>query len=154
MKPMNRDERLISGLCHLAVFVPLWGILVPLIIWLLEVKEPSEFRRDTLQAMVYQTVQAVITGVIYVIAMVFYFVAAIPIAILSENSPSDSGMMILLMGIGLIVMFLLLICLLFLALFQTLGIVAAVKVWKGQSYRYPIIGKLLDRKNHAPVEFV
>jgi uncharacterized Tic20 family protein len=144
---MESIDRWMAGWGHLAIFIPLWGIAMPLIFLLNADKSEIDFRRESKHAAVFQGIQAAGLLFFQVIIFVLNFIFILFIPAFSQNSSSpDSGMMIAAMGVGLIFLFIILIYLLILAIFQTLGIVAAVKTLQGKKYTYPIIGNWLDKR--------
>ncbi len=143
---MDQEERLMAGFCHLAVTVPIWGILVPLAAWLKEREGKTLFKLDIAQAVVFQAAQVLVS---FLFSLGFIFVmllAAFLAAFLPEYSAGDSGNMIAVLGIGLLFLFIMMLNLLSIALFQTYGIIAAIQTWKGRRFVYPIIGKWVELK--------
>lgn len=148
----THSERLMSGLCHLAVMAPFWGLFAPLMIYLVDEKSRLEFRRDLLQSSVFQAIQAVFSFLMTGVAMVLNFVLGLVALQFIRANPADSGAMLLGAFALLLFLFFILIVLLVVAIFQMLGIVAAYKIWRGQPYRYPVVGGWLDRRNQRPLE--
>jgi uncharacterized Tic20 family protein len=142
----EHEERLMAANCHLSQLTPFSGFVLPLITWMLE-KDSDRLRFHSLQAFIYQAAglaMAVITGILY------FATAFIPSLLI--NQPGFSSIP---NGVFLIPFFCMAgftaILILLLPVYSTLPIVAAYRLLKGGEYRYPILGKWLQKRSRPAV---
>lgn len=147
---ITRPERLMTVLNHLTIFLPLWGIISPLLIWILEEKKDSAFRLEMKAITLFQIGQAIATLLFTAIGLFILPIGIIPLAN-AGGSTGDSGPMILFAGILLLFLLVMLFSLTVQIGFQTLGIIAAVKTWRGETYTYPLLGRFTKKnQSHLP----
>jgi uncharacterized Tic20 family protein len=147
---MTRAERLMTVLNHLTIFLPLWGIISPLLIWMMEEQKDSPFRQEMKAITLFQIGQAVATLLFTAIGLFILPIGIIPL-VSGGGSTGDSGPMILFAGIVLLFLLVMLFSLTVQIGFQTLGIIAAVKTWRGETYTYPLLGRFTKKnQSHNP----
>jgi len=136
------DERLLAMLAHLSIF--LGGIILPIIIWATQ-KDKSKFVRfHSLQAIFFHIAYAAII-VIFVLLFVGVMLAS-GFGLGMFDEPGTRG------GDGLpafmIIMMIILYGGIFLLIFGGIGyaIYVAVKTYKGELIRIPIIGNIIYKK--------
>lgn len=144
---LSRPERLMTVLNHLTIFLPLWGIISPLLIWMLEERKDSTFRAEMKAITLFQIRQAVATLLFTAVGLFILPIGIIPF-VSGGGSTGDSGPMIILAGIILLFLLVMLFSLTVQIGFQTLGIIAAVKTWRQEAYAYPLVGRF-TRKIHS-----
>jgi len=140
----DHEDRWVAAMSHFSVIIALWGMLAPLIAWMMQGKRSLFLRFQSVQTLVYQvgvTLLFLGGGFITVIVLVL-----LPISLWAMDNPSLNG------SVGVVgAAFLLLIMLittaiiLIVPLFHIMGQWAGYRVLKGEDYRYPVIGKLIDR---------
>lgn len=153
----SREEQYVAALCHLSLLVPLMGLSVPLVVWLTLRKESAFLRFQALQALTYQAVgmlaQFLFSGLQAAIPFVF-FLFIIVLAVISSAVQSSA-----IVGVGLVITFILLWggMLLFLILqgiggliYLVLGFWGALQLIRGRAFRYPLLGKWIDRRLNPP----
>ena len=130
---------------HFSVIIALWGLFAPLATWILQGKHSAFLKFQSIQTTIYQGfVNLLFLGA----GGVYFFGIIMTVVILgltgnaSTNTPT---------GIfSLIVFFLSLLIaalvVLAIPLFHILGQWAGYRVLKGENYRYPIIGKLVEKR--------
>jgi uncharacterized Tic20 family protein len=138
------EERWVASMGHFSVILALWGLLAPLSAWILQGKHSAFLKFQSIQTIVFQafvTLLYGLAGVFYVIGLVIVF-AVIGL----EGNPnlgSSAGM------VGLILFFvtLLIAALIMLSVpfFHILGQYAGYRLLKGENYRYPLVGRLVER---------
>lgn len=159
-EPLWLDEehadRWVASMGHFAVIIVLWGLLAPIVAWALQGKRSAFLRFQSAQTVAYQ----VGTSLLYVVAGFFYifglvvFIATIGFE--GEVVLDSSGGMI---GAVVFLVSLLITMLIVLAvpLLHILGQWAGYRVLKGYEYRYPLVGRLVERwvaKQTPPVTAV
>ena len=138
------EERWVASMGHFSVIIALWGLLAPLTTWILQGKHSPFLKFQSIQTVVFQafvTFLYGLAGIFYVIGLVVVF-AMLGLAG-NPNLGSSAGMA------GLILFFvtLLIAALIMLAVpfFHILGQYAGYRLLKGENYRYPLVGRLVER---------
>jgi uncharacterized Tic20 family protein len=140
----DHEDRFVAAMGHFAVIIPLWGMLAPLTAWISQGKKSLFIRFQSLQTLVFQmsvTVLFFCAGFVYFFGfMIFLGTFGLnPDAALNESTMIGLAVfgisMLCVVGIILIVPFL-----------HILGQWAGYRVLKGDNYRYPLIGKLVERR--------
>lgn len=151
MKQLTADEKMMAAICHLAVFLPVIGVIVPAIVWLTQDEKTSQLKAQSLQALIHQVLQGIIFIVLYILAVGLYFLSLIPMAVIG---PSESlSPTLILFFIGMIAMFacfgLIMISSLY---FEITGIIAFIQILRGkEDFRYPLAGRWVAARM-KPVE--
>ena len=141
MKTLSAEEKMMAAIGHLAVFLPVIGVIVPAIVWLTQNEKSSQLKAQSLQALVHQVLQAIIFIVLYILSMGLYFLSLVPMAI---AGPTESlSPTVVLFFIGLIAMFtcfgLIMISSLY---FEIAGIIAFIQILRGkENFHYPLAGR-------------
>jgi len=141
----EHQERWVAAMGHFSVIILFWGLLAPLATWILERRQNTFLRFQSIQTTIYQA----IVNAIYLGAMLLSFAAMIPLmfwAILGGSFNNSSTL--LPVGFILLLLSMLVAFLVFLVipLFHILGQWAGYRVLKGDHYRYPILGKLVEKR--------
>ena len=141
----DHEDRWAASMGHFSVIIMLWGMLAPLTTWILQGKRSLFLKFQTIQALTFQAG----TMLLYIFSMFLYFGGAI-FFILSiggmDAAKLDSGFGM----IGLVVFLGSMLCVfgivLLVPLLHIMGQWAGYRVLKGDDYRYPIVGKLVERR--------
>jgi len=135
----------VAAMGHFSIFIVLWGMLAPLTAWILQGKNSLSLTFQSIQTLVFQA----LTTVLYIAGAILY-VSGVSLLVfgLGAMGGPDFGSSI----IGIISTVLMIIILLSAAalillvpLLHILGQWAGYRVLKGENYRYPWIGKLVER---------
>ncbi|HEX9389580.1 MAG TPA: DUF4870 domain-containing protein [Anaerolineales bacterium] len=143
---LNEDHefRWVAAMGHFSILVMLWGMLAPLTTWILYGKRSLFLEFQSAQTLVYQagtTILYFVGGFIYLFGFLLLIVGMGVGG--RPNFNSSEGMFgILVFGVSLLISFLLLLAV---PLLHILGQWAGFRVLKGDNYRYPLIGKLVER---------
>ena len=134
---LKSDEKLMSLLSHLAILIPNIGILAPIVIWLTQ-KEKSKFVR-------YHAIQAIFFQLLFFILLMLSLIAGIILMAISLifSNVSSGGEPGVFFWVSMGIMNLYFPLWLF---FSIYAIVAAVKSFKGKTFRYLIIGKIIEKR--------
>ncbi len=150
----EKEAFVAASVSHGSCIMALWGILMPLVVWITQ-KDHSPFLRfQALQATIYQAI-----GIIaYVAWMVVYMLMSFGMHGLSLMAfpPSTSGASSgneVLAGFMFIIPMLCLLGVFFIVrpLYQLFGFIAALRVLKGSDYHYPVLGGYLARRMPGPL---
>ena len=140
----DHEDRWVAAMGHFAVIIALWGMLAPLVAWVMQGKRSPFLKFQSVQTLLYQA------GVILLsfAALLIYFFGSFlflgSMGFAGEegfNSPSAIFGIIVLVITLLVVIALLLI----IPLFHIQGQWAGYRVLKGDNYRYPWVGRLVER---------
>lgn len=139
---ITSDDKLLAMLSHISVF--LGGIILPIIIWATQ-KDKSRFIRfHSLQAIFYQLAFAVIIMAFVFIMILIFIGSGIGMGIFNESEYAREKSM----PVAMIVMLIIFYGGIFLAAFAGIGyaIYVAIKAFKGNLIKIPIIGKIIYKK--------
>ena len=143
---LNEDHefRWVSAMGHFSILIILWGMLAPLTAWILYGKRSLFLKFQSIQTIVYQAATTILyfAGIfIYFFGFLFLFVGMGMGG--RPNFNSAEGLIgILVFGLTLLISFVLI---LIVPLLHILGQWAGYRVLKGGNYRYPLIGKLVEK---------
>ncbi len=141
----DHEDRWVVAMGHFSIIIILWGMLPPLVAWILQGRRSRFVRFQSIQTLVFQGLALLL----FFIALAFYFVGVGVIAGMvgmtgALDFSSPAGL------VGLIVLFLSLLIMagimLFIPLLHITGQWAGYRVLKGDDYRYPFIGTLIEKR--------
>lgn len=129
----SSDEKIMAGLANGAVILPMWGLIVAVLIWLLQ-REKSEFvRQQGMQAIAWQGAQIAVMfgGIILYMGSFFLMMGGMfMVDPTGAEPPFFFFFPFLMMG-----------CLfLFQFVFIIVGIWGGVRSFQGNDFSYPLIG--------------
>ena len=140
----TQDERIMAGLSHISIIIPMAGLVAPIVIWVTQ-KDKSEYVAfQSLQALAYQ----ISLILLYMIGWACYGVSffgmflTIPFMPPEGSTEAPSPFFFVFMFLPFIIMGL--IFLVFIAL-GFYGVIGGVLCFKGQPFRYSVIGKMVER---------
>jgi uncharacterized Tic20 family protein len=142
---LNEDHefRWVAAMGHFSILIMLWGMLAPLTTWILYGKRSLFLKFHAIQTLVYQagtTLLYFAGGFLYLFGFLLLIVGTSIIGERNFNSPA--GIVgIIIFGLSLLISFVLI---LLIPLLHILGQWAGYRVLKGDNYRYPLIGKLVE----------
>ncbi|MFT3894879.1 MAG: DUF4870 domain-containing protein [Anaerolineales bacterium] len=140
----EHEDRWVSSMGHFTVILPLWGILAPVTAWIVQGKRSLFLKFQSIQTTAYQVLVNGIylgSGFIMMIGMsIFFALVGLEGGPSQPASPSQMiGIVVFALSM-LIFMFVILV----LPLFHILGQWAGYRVLKGDDYRYPLVGRLVE----------
>ena len=140
----DHEDRFVVAMGHFAVIVVLWGMLSPFVTWVLQGKRSLFLRIQSMQTLVYQicvTLLFFIGGLIYLLGFAIFLGT---VGLNSNTSFNGTG----LIGLGMFGISMLCVVgiLLVIPLLHILGQWAGYRVLKGEDYRYPIVGRIVERR--------
>jgi uncharacterized Tic20 family protein len=136
----SSEERLMATISHAAVVVFGPGILVGVFVWLTQKEKATYASKQGLQAAVFQLVGMILTMGMWVLWGIFYALTWIPFV---NNPELLDGPPPPIFWIGMISMVVPLLVMLAWSLY---GLWGAVQAFRGQDFRYILIGKLLPKE--------
>jgi uncharacterized Tic20 family protein len=137
---VSSEERLLSALAHASVLLFSMGFIVPLIIWITQRKKSAFVAFHALQALVYQLFQMVYWYVFSFFLFLLMMAVFMGFITVFERADSSSPVIFLLPQItifgGMFLGF---------ALYAFFGLLGAVLTLSRKEYRYPILGRWLEK---------
>ena len=138
-KPVQ-DERVMAGLSHLGILLPMWGLIMSVLIWVTQKDKSDYVRRQAIQAVAWQV--AFIGGMFAMMGCyMLSFFGSFGGIFLATNDPSTLDgppafffLPFAVMGCFFMVML----------LFIAVGIWGAVRSFQGQMFLYPLLGSRVD----------
>lgn len=143
---LNEDHefRWVAGMGHFSILIMLWGMLAPLTAWILYGKRSNFLKFQSIQTLVFQagvTILYLVAGFLYL----FGVLLLVTLTGFTEAQTINSSIGILgliVLGVSLLIS---MVVILLIPLLHILGQWAGVRILKGDNYRYPLIGKLVDK---------
>ena len=148
----EHEDRWVTAMGHFAVIIMLWGALAPLTAWILQGKRSLFLKFQSLQAVVFHGVVVVL----YFGSSFVYFAGFVAFVVLAGLGKAFSGteaVSIVGLVFFLITMIVAALVTLVIPLFHITGQWAGYRTLKGDDYRYPVIGKWLEKRvmNSVPL---
>lgn len=149
----TQEDNWVAGVCHATAILQLWGIVTPLVVWFTQKERSARLRFQALQAVVYQGIALVA----YMAGMALYMVSffgmifmAFTAGIASEGEEVQAPMVLILLIFFGILMIFWLVSTILIPIYFLLAAFASVRVIQGHPFRYPIIGKILEKRMQIP----
>jgi uncharacterized Tic20 family protein len=140
----DHEFRWVAAMGHFSILIFLWGMLAPLTAWILYGKHNQFLKFQSIQTLFYQAA----TTILYFVALFMYLfgfllLAVATTAIGGPDLNSSTGILsIVIFGAFLLITFLII---LFIPLLHILGQWAGYRVLKGDNYRYPLVGRWVEK---------
>jgi uncharacterized Tic20 family protein len=139
---------LVAGLSHAAVLIPMFGVIIPLIVFFTQKDRSNFLKKQSLQATVWQLLALLgyfLMGACYMVGFFFMF----PLGFLADSEafssdPARGG--VLFVVIFMIFMLLMLAYMVGWLVYLGFGIAGGVQMLRGKDFQYPFIGKWIDRR--------
>jgi uncharacterized Tic20 family protein len=145
----TQEDNWVSGVCHATAVLQLWGVVTPLLVWFSQKERSARLRFQSMQAFVYQMI-AVTAYMLGMAAYMAFFLGLVFTVILggsiSENQNIE-GPLALMMAVffGVMILFWLLFTIA-MPIYYLLAGWAGFRVIRGHHFRYPILGKIIERR--------
>jgi uncharacterized Tic20 family protein len=140
----TQDERIMAGLSHLSIIVPMAGLIAPIVVWVTS-KDKSEYVAfQALQAMAYQ----ISLILLYMIGWACYgfsffgMFLTIPFAPPEGSTEAPSPLFFVSMFFPFIIMGLIFLLFITLGIY---GIIGGIMSFQGKPFRYIVIGKMVEK---------
>lgn len=140
----SQNERRLAALAHASIlFGPfsnfVGGAIIALIIWITQREKSAFVRRQALQSLVVQVILLVFTILMWVLWTIFYMLSLIPL-FAQPDQYAGAPPPLFWIGLGSV----LIPCGLTFLL-PLLGLWPALRAYKGDDFRYPWLGKWLEK---------
>lgn len=140
----DHEDRWVAAMGHFAVIIQLWGLLPPVTAWIMQAKRSAFLKFQSIQTVAFQgfvLVFSLAAGAVYLAGFLVFAV----LTGFGETAAMDSSANILALVFLLGSMLIALLMVLVIPLFHITGQWAGYRVLKGDDYRYPVLGKLVER---------
>lgn len=141
----EHEDRWVASMGHFAVIIILWGTLAPIAAWMIDGKRSPFLKFQSVQTVVYQAGTLLLyfaAGFFYVFGLiVFVMTIGFEGAVALDSSGGMVGAVVFLVSLLIAMLIVLAVPLL-----HILGQWAGYRVLKGDEYRYPIVGKLVEKR--------
>mgnify|MGYP001765691160 FL=1 len=134
------EERLLAALAHGSMILSFFGPIVPALVWTFQRRKSPYVAFHALQAVGYQMLTFWVGMTAYLIFMLLFMLIAMPLMVLADLDNSGSGMTPLIFE-GVIFLFMFG----FMGVYTLFGIVGAVFSLLDKDFKYPILGKWLEK---------
>jgi uncharacterized Tic20 family protein len=139
------EDQLLAALAHLSALVPMTGLFIPIVIWVIQRNKSPYLAFQSLQAAIFQLLSLILLFLSYICQFSSILPTFLSFPFQGGNSPLGGIMVIILGGLSLIINLISAVgCLVYLSTF-IYAITAAVLVFKGRDFRYIIIAHQLEK---------
>ncbi|UCE26980.1 MAG: DUF4870 domain-containing protein [Candidatus Coatesbacteria bacterium] len=141
----KQEDKLLAALCHISIIFSTMGVILPIVIYIHAREKSKPLAFQAMQAMLYHVASLIWTLVFTIVWTILICVFAFIFTAVAEAGANGE------MAGGAAVVFMLVMIFLVLLLFAgifvvyILGIAGTVQTMRGRMFRYPIIGKWLER---------
>lgn len=148
----TQEDNWVSGVCHATAILQLWGVVTPLIVWFSQKERSARLRFQSMQAFVYQLI-AFAAYMLGMAAYMVFFFGMFSTLILGSSLGGGrdlQGVPAIMMLVFFAVMMLFwLLVMIVMPIYYLLAGWAGLRVIRGHHFRYPILGKLIERRMGA-----
>ena len=141
----DHEDRWVAAMGHFSVIIAIWGMLAPLAAWIVQGKHSLFLRFQSIQTLVYQIGATLLPFVAMFFCMFGFFIFVV-VTGFGENSSLNSSTgiagLVILLGSMLIAAGIVMV----IPLVHILGQYAGYRILKGDDYRYPVIGRLVEKR--------
>lgn len=141
----KQEDKLLAALCHISIIFSTMGVILPIVIYIHAREKSKPLAFQAMQAMLYHVASLIWTLVFTIVWTILICVFAFIFTAVAEAGANGE------MAGGAAVVFMLVMIFLVLLLFAgifvvyILGIAGTIQTMRGRMFRYPIIGKWLER---------
>jgi uncharacterized Tic20 family protein len=147
-----QEDNWVAGICHATAILQLWGVVTPLIVWFTQKERSARLRFQSMQASLYQLIALAAYMLGMAVYMVFFFglFASMILGGTMGNNNQIQGPPAFLMPASFVVMIIFgLVVTIGMPVYYLLAGLAGFRVIRGHPFRYPILGKILERRMGA-----
>jgi len=147
------EDQWVAAICHATIITRLWGIITPLIVWFTQEERSASLRFQSMQALIYQgiAIAAYFIGfILYMVSFFGMFFMMTTTEIMNRGKDMQGpGAVMMVIVFGVIMVFWLLFVIV-LPLYYLLAGFASLRVARGHHFRYPLLGKLIEKRMEKP----
>ncbi|HSO12473.1 MAG TPA: DUF4870 domain-containing protein [Anaerolineales bacterium] len=140
----EHEDRWVASMGHFAVVIVFWGLLAPILAWAMQGKRSLFLKFQSIQTVVYQAGTILLyfaAGFLYLFGLVvFVLTIGFEGDVALDSSSSMIGAVVFSVSL-----FMAMLVILVVPLLHILGQWAGYRVLKGDEYRYPVVGGLVEK---------
>jgi uncharacterized Tic20 family protein len=139
--------------CHATAILQLWGVVTPLIVWFSQKERSAHLRFQSMQAFVYQFIALAVYFLGMGVYMLFFLGTIFTLILGSslngngELQGAPAAILIIFFGVLMLFWFVMMIAM---PIYYLLAGLASLRVIGGRDFRYPILGRMIERRMVAP----
>lgn len=133
------EERILAALAHGSVFLSFFGPIIPALVWTFQRRKSPYVAFHALQAIGYQMLTFWVGMAAYLLFVLVFMLIAVPLMALAANNSRFEMTPFILQGSMFFFMFG------FMGIYMLFGIVGAVFSLLDKDFKYPILGKWLEK---------
>ena len=143
----EQEDQVAAAASHATCIIPMFGAILPLILWITQKERGGFIRFQSLQALVYQGLGTAA----YIVLMGLYMVSMFAMlgftllgaeAMRGNSSEGLAAMLVFLLPVSCIALVLFIVG----PLYHLFGFIAGLKVLRGGDYDYPLLGRYLRKR--------
>lgn len=142
----EHEDRYAAGMAHLGLMIPLWGMAVPLGLFISQRARSALLAYQSLQALIYQAAGQLVYALV---SIGWVFGANLGgftlMMLLNSDMPTTEGWRWLVIAPFACFGLLFVIASLLWPIYQTLPLIASYRLVKGRTYDYPVVGRWVRR---------
>lgn len=142
-------EQWVAGVCHGSAILLIWGMFLPLAVWLAEKDKSPRLCFQALQAFAYQ-LAAVLAYfgfmAVYMITFMGLFAVMLLLPTMGNGQEFSSAAMVAFLVFMFVMLLLMLVMMLAVPTYHLFAMIAGIQVVKGRDYRYPLLGNFIARR--------
>jgi uncharacterized Tic20 family protein len=136
----STETRLLAAVAHGSVVAQGLGILVGVLVYVTQRDRSRYAALQGLQAAVFQLLNLIVTVGLWAVWGVFYGLSMIPLIAQAQSNTEAAPA-----AIFWIAMVLMVVPLIYMVLVGLYGLWGALRTWQGKAFRYPLIGRWLEK---------
>ncbi len=141
----EHEDRWVAAMGHVSVIIVLWGMLAPFTGWVLQGRRSLFLRFQSLQTLVFQGGALILYfGAIFLYVFSLFFLFAM--FGWNDGTNFDSPLTIFGLVLFMVLLVIAFLVALLVPLLHIMGQWAGYRTLKGDEYRYPLVGKLVERR--------
>jgi uncharacterized Tic20 family protein len=145
----TREDDWVAGICHATAILQLWGAVTPILVWVTQKDRSARLRFQSMQAFVYQ----IVALVVYMLGMGAYMLiffgmfTTLLFGGARGNEQAFQGLPAFMGATFFIVIILFwLVFMIGMPAYYLFAGIASFRVIRGHPFRYPLLGKLLEKQ--------
>jgi uncharacterized Tic20 family protein len=141
----DHEDRWVAAMGHFAIIIAIWGMLPPLVAWIMQGKRNLFLKFQSVQTLVYQagvTLLSLAALLIYLFGSLLFLTSMGFAGEEGFSSPSMAfGFVVLVLSLLVAILIILIV-----PLFHIQAQWAGYRVLKGDNYHYPVVGRLVEKR--------
>jgi uncharacterized Tic20 family protein len=142
---IDKQERILASILHLSAAIPVFGIFLPLLVWIFKKDKSGFLSFQSLQSLVYQgtgILTFIIGMLLYILSFFVVFAGSFFTLAITGGHSDPPPIFFILFFLPLLVFFLIIIFYVFYVIYCIIG---CIKILKKGDFKYIFIGKKLEK---------